>query len=94
MQARHLAETLRELQLLHVTREVQAALIAAPLPAKKCKAGGAAAQPAAAAEISKLENALDHAARCVAGSHRNACVYVCALAGGTPARPCRGDHRA
>ncbi|KAK9860353.1 hypothetical protein WJX84_002700 [Apatococcus fuscideae] len=37
LQARHLTETLRELQLLRVTREVQAALIAAPLPTKKGK---------------------------------------------------------
>ena len=88
VQARHLAETLRELQLLHVTREVQAALIAAPLPAKKSKAGGAPAQSAAAVEISKLENALDHAARCVAaGSQRRAGVHVCALASRKPAPP-------
>ena len=63
MQARHLAETLRELQLLHVTREVQAALIAAPLSTRKGKAGAAAAQPASAMEITKLENVLDHDAK-------------------------------
>ncbi len=64
MQARHLSETLRELQLLRVTREVQAALIAAPLPARKSKAAAAVpAQSASAQEISNLENTLEHAAK-------------------------------
>ena len=63
LQARHLAETHKELQLLRVTREVQAALIAAPLPAKKGKGSPPPLQSASAQEISNLENSLEHAAR-------------------------------
>ena len=63
LQARHLSETLRELQLLRVTRDVQAALIAAPLPAKKSKGAALPVPSASAQEISNLENSLDHAAK-------------------------------